>query len=45
MIILEQDFTDGCKLKLQFKYLSAKAIFDKLNLLKALGIKIVVKAG
>jgi uncharacterized YigZ family protein len=40
IVVLRQDFTEGCYMDLQLRLRLAKAFQEKLNLLKALGVKV-----
>jgi len=40
IVILHQEFNEGCRMNLQLKLRLAKAFHEKLELLKALGVKV-----
>ncbi len=40
IVILHQEFNEGCRMNLQLKLRLAKAFQEKLDLLKALGVKV-----
>jgi putative IMPACT (imprinted ancient) family translation regulator len=42
--ILHRDFTEGCHVDLQVKLRMAKALQEKLDLLRALGVKVSVNS-
>ncbi len=42
LIVLEQNFNEGCNIVLESKLRQHKVLFDKMNLLKALGTKMEV---
>ena len=42
--ILAQDFKEGCQVTLESKLRNHELLFDKINLLIALGVKVMVKS-